>query len=334
MNRMDFLLCRGSLTLLLVVALTALRTTAQELQETFSHPPKSFSAEDDKLPHPVPLPNCVRRLLASDQHVVNTLKYEQISPEKLPTDWFTASEQDLELTDGTLLVVMGAGLMRGANINPFWIFRQSTNACDLLLTVGAHDVEILTTKTNRLPDIETIALTAVRYFENQYRFDGRNYQVVKRTSQPIGEEIPHNLSDFETRKPLIQGAGQSLDPILCEARAWLWRQWRLEKPSYIKVILHSKEGDATTTTYFIRRASSDLSLMIQTHRILADRVPHSGALRRSVEDEIVLAVDIERRLALKNNPDRKTKVPENQEVSPDSYELYFNDDSGNNVAIL
>jgi hypothetical protein len=74
--------------------------------------------------------------------------------------------------------------------------------------------------------------------------------------------------------------------------------------------------------------------MIQTHRILVDRVPHSGARHPTIEDEIVLAVDVKRRLALKDNPDRKTNVPEDQEASPDSYELYFNDDSGNNVVIL
>ena len=53
-----------------------------------------------------------------------------------------------------------------------------------------------------------------------------------------------------------------------------------------------------------------------------------------VEDEMVVAVDVERRLALANNPDRQTVVPEGQEASPDTYELYFNDESGNNLAIL
>lgn len=243
MNRMDFLLCRGSLILLLALELTAFRATAQQPPEAFSHPPTSFSAEDDKFLHAVTLPECVRRSLASDERVANTLKYEHLSPEKLPADWFTASERDLGQSNGTYLVVMGASLMRGANINPFWIFRLSANFCDLLLEVGAHDLEVLNTKTNGLPDIKTVALTAVRYFENQYRFDGHSYQVVTRTSQPIGDEIPRDLSGFETRKPLVQRVGQNPEPVLNEARAWLWRQWWLEKPSYLKLILHSKEGD-------------------------------------------------------------------------------------------
>jgi hypothetical protein len=334
MNRMDFLLCRGSLTLLLAVGLTASRTPAQQSQETLSHPPKSFSSEDDKFPHAVPLPDCVRRVLASDEHVVNTLNYEELSPEQLPTDWFTASKTYLGPHNASYFVVMGAGVMRGANINPFWVFRRSARSCNLLLSVGAHDLQILKTRTNGLRDIEISALTAVRYFQTRFKFDGHSYQVVKRTSQPIGDEIPRDLSNFETRKPLVQGVGQNPEPILVEARAWLWRQWWLEKLSYLKVTLHSKEGDETTTTYYIRKTGQALEVVIQTHRILIDRALHTGGRRPIVEDMMVVAADVERRLALKNNPDRKMEIPEGQEALPDSYELYFNDESGDNLAVL
>lgn len=178
----------------------------------------------------MPTPNCVRRLLANDPHVLNTLKYKPLSPERLPADWFTASERELGGSYRTYLVVMGARMMRGANINPFWIFRLSAKSCNLLLTFGAHDLEVFNTKPNGLPDIEIVALTSVRYFESEYRFDGQSYQVVRQTSQPIGVEIPRDLSDFEARKPLVQRVEQNPVPILDEARAWLWRQWRLHKP--------------------------------------------------------------------------------------------------------
>ena len=102
----------------------------------------------------------------------------------------------------------------------------------------------------------------------------------------------------------------------------------------MKLTLHSKEGDETTTTYFIRKIGKSMDVAIQTHRIVVDRVPNSGDRHRVVEDEMVVAGIVERHLALKDIPDRKANVPENQEASPDSYELYFNDDSGNNLAIL
>jgi hypothetical protein len=310
MNRTNLPLLRGSLILLLAFGLTAIRVTAQQFQQTFSRLPTSFSAEDDKFPNAVPLPGCVRHLLASDERVVNVLKYEHLSPAQLPADWFTASERDLEQGNEKYLVVMGSSMMRGANVNPFWIFRRSENSCDLLLTVAAHHLEVLKAKTNGLPDIKLAALTAIRYFENEYRFDGNNYRAAKRTSQPIGEEIPQNLSDFETREPLVQRLAQNPEPIICEARAWLWQQWWLEKPSYLKVTLYSIEGDETTTTYFIRKSGGALEVLIQKHQVIVDRTTHAGARQATVEDEIIIAADVERRLALKNNPDRKTNVPE------------------------
>jgi len=334
MNRIGILLCRVSLLLLLVAALAVFCTNAQQSHKAVPHPLISFSAEDDKFAHAVPLPDCVRRLLASDEHVINTLKYEQLPAEQLPADWFTASRTELGAHSGAYYVVMGAGVMRGANINPFWIFQRSPKSCNLLLSVGAHDLAVLKTSTNGLRDIEISALTAVRYFQTRYKFEGHSYQVAKRTSQPIGEETPRDLSKFETRAPLVQGVGLNPETIVKEARAWLWQQWWHEKPSYLKITLYSIEGDETTISYFIRKTGQRLEVVIQTHRDLVDRVPHPGNRHPIVEDEMVVAVDVEQRLALANNPDRKTVVSEDQEASPDTYELYFDDESGTNLAIL
>jgi hypothetical protein len=330
MNGRGFQICGRSVILFVAVALSAFRTIAQQ-PPNLSDPPTSFSAEDAKFPDAVSLPDCVRRLLASEEHVANTLEYAHLSPEQLPADWFTASEQELKPSNGAYLVVMGAGLMRGANINPFWIFRQSAKSCELVLSVGVHDLKVLKTKTNGLPDIKTAAATAVRYFENQYKFDGHTYQLARRASQPIEEELPNDLSAFKRRKVLEQRIWQSPEPVLSEARSWLWRQWWLEKPSYLTVTLHSKEGDKTTITYLIRQVGSQLQMMIQTHKILVDR---ASAGHSMVEDELVVALDVERRFALKDNPDRTREVPEHQEMSPDLYELYFSDEAGDNLAIL
>jgi len=249
MNRIGILLCRVSLLLLLVAAPAVFRAIAQQSRESVPHSLISFSSEDDKFADAVPLPDCVRQLLAAD-------------------------------------------------------------------------------------DIEISALTAVRYFRTQYKFDGHSYQVAKRRSQPIGQEIPRDLSKFETRTPLVQRVGQNPETIANEAGDWLWQQWWHEKPSYLRITLYSIEGDETTISYLIRKTGQQLEVVIQTHRDLVDHVPHPGSRRPIVKDEMVVAVDVERRLALANNPDRKTVVPEDQKASPDTYELYFNDESGNNLAIL
>src|SRR5579862_9175768 len=172
-RRMDLLLCKGSLIPLLAVGMAAFCTPAQQQwPKKFSNPPTSFSAEDEKFPGAVSLPDCVRRSLASNEHVLDALEYNRLSPEQLPADWFTASAQKLAQSKGTYFVVMGAGQLRGANINPFWIFWQHPKSCDLVLAIGAHDVDILKTKTNGLPDIRVLSATAVRWFEDQFSFDG------------------------------------------------------------------------------------------------------------------------------------------------------------------
>jgi hypothetical protein len=335
MKSMCILFCRASFLVLLVGTSAVFCTDAPQVQENSPHSQVSFSAEVDKFEHAVPLPDCARSLLARDGHVLNVLKYEQLLPEQLPSDWFTATETELGRSNEKYLVVMGEGMMRGANINPFWVFRGLSNSCNLVLSVGALDLEILKTRTHNLHDIEATAVFAGRVHQIRYEFDGNEYQVGERSSQPIGEEHPpRNLSGFETHKPLIQDLGQTPEPILDEARAWLWHQWWLEKPSCLKVTLHSKEGDETTTTYFVRKAAGNLQMVIQKHQILVDRVPHSGDRHPIVDDEMIVAADVERRWALQNNPNRETEVPEGQDVPPDSYELYFNDELGENVFIL
>jgi hypothetical protein len=325
---------RRILIVLLIPISTAIHAAAQKPPEKLLHPPNSFSAEEDRFPGAVPLPDCVRRLLATDDQVVNTLHYANLSPEQLPDEWFTASDRDLGQNKGKLFVVMGASLMRGVNINPFWIFQHFAKSCRLLLNVGAHDIKVLDSKTNGLPHIKIAAATAVSYGENEFRFDGRSYQEVSRSWGPIGEEVPNDLSHYETREPLVQELGQSPDPVLSEARAWLWNQWWLERPSYLKVTLHSKEGDETTTTYFIRKVGGRLDVLIQIHKILVDRVPHPGARRSLIDDKILVATDIERRWALRDNPDRTTNVPEEKDVPPELYELYFIADSEGTIVIL
>jgi len=122
MNRIGILLSRLSLLLLLVAAPAVLRAIAQQWQESVPPSLVSFSAEDDKFADAVPLSDCVRQLLAADEHVVNTPKYDQLPAEQLPADWFTASRAELGEHSGIYFVVMGAGVMPGCKYQPFLDF--------------------------------------------------------------------------------------------------------------------------------------------------------------------------------------------------------------------
>ena len=172
--------------LIVVVLAFGVTLAAQESSEPFSHPPTSFSAEDIKFPDAVPLPSCVRASLAADEHVASMLTRQNLSARDLPAEWFTASQQSLGARTGALVVVMGTGLIGGANINPFWVFQVRSNSCSLLLSTAGHDLILLKHRTNGLPDVRAMAATATTTSEGLYRFNGHKYRLVQKKSYPNG----------------------------------------------------------------------------------------------------------------------------------------------------
>ena len=77
-----------------------------------------------------------------------------------------------------------------------------------------------------------------------------------------------------------------------------------------------------------------MGVIIHIHRVLIDRAPHKGPRNVVIEDEVVVADEVERRWAIAGNPDRTKQVPENDEVAPDSYKLFFNSPFGFNPFVL
>ncbi len=305
----------------------------QEKSQQSSKEQTSFSMEFP-FEHPAKLSSLARAALAAIPEIAERVKEEGTTPEEMPKEWFEVSEVPLGTPGPADLVVMGVDGFLGANITPFWVLRQNGKAYKLVLTIPAHDLEILNSKTCDLRDIRVEAFTAVWYFENVYKYNCSEYRVAVKRSGPIGEELPKNLNGYETRKPLVQGSSESPERVLNEARAWLWKQWWLEKQSILSVTLYSKEGDRTTTTYFVTKDSGKLRLLIRTQRWLVDREPHAGTRRPVLEDALVVAEDIERRFALSGEASNGIEVPEAEDPPGDRYQLRFSDAGGDEVGVL
>lgn len=64
----------------------------------------------------------------------------------------------------------------GANIGPFWVFRNTPHGYELLLVVDALELEILRTKSNGLRDIRTTRVTAREVLQTNYEYDGKKYR--------------------------------------------------------------------------------------------------------------------------------------------------------------
>ncbi len=334
MNRVVLLLCQVGLLFLLATTPATILTRAQQPSKVVHPFQRSFGMEDEKFDNPVALPSCVKVLLSQDRDVRNVLDNPNPSPEEIPADWFWASEIGRDQNNRRMLVVMGVKQMLGANTVRFWVFRWSAKSCELLLSWSAQSLEVLKTKTNGLDDIEASAGMLYGSFQDTFRFNGQKYQEVERVTQPIGEEIPGDLSGFETRRAALPQVKDKSVLTGVEARGWLWGQWRQGKPSHLKVTAHSKEGDVTTIDYFIRKTGERLDVLIHTREMFVDRVPHSGVRLPKIEDEMDVATDVERRWVLTDKPDQETEVPEKEDATPDKYQLYFVKEGGRNASVF
>jgi hypothetical protein len=123
----------------------------------------SFSAEEVRVKRPVRVPASVIRIVSQDAAVQELLKDEP--SHELPEAWLSASEVHLGGSRERDLVVMGTGLLRGANVTPFWVLGPAGGGFRLLLATGGHDLQIKSTRSRGYLDIRVLAATAVDFSE-------------------------------------------------------------------------------------------------------------------------------------------------------------------------
>ena len=152
-----------------------------------SHPPEqsAFSAEDDAVKNPVPVPRGVLDILRTDEMVRNRLEDENIPGEKIPLSWFSASTIHLSNSREADLVVMARGPLAGGNVVTFWVFRATARGHVLVLTAPAHNLIVRKGSWKGYRDIELASMTAVEVSTVLCRFDGERYVGYKTKSELI-----------------------------------------------------------------------------------------------------------------------------------------------------
>jgi hypothetical protein len=156
-------------------------TTISESQQTKLPPPHEqvrFGLEEPVI-RTVPVPNAVLGILKTDS-VVSTsgcVDQGQSSPDKISASWFEASEIHLSRpSEVDLLVKAKDGCLFGANIGPFWIFKNAPEGYELLLQVNVLAVELLRNKTNGYRNVSAGAVAGGKAVFVLYKFDGRKYR--------------------------------------------------------------------------------------------------------------------------------------------------------------
>jgi len=146
---------------------------------------RHFSAEEDGVKKPIPIPEAVLATLKQDEHICSVLEYENISAEKIPASWFSASAIHLNRPDQLDLVVMGIGPLRGANVITFWVFATTARGYELVLMAPAHDLIVKNTRWKGYREIELVSMTALEISTVLVRFDGERYKEYRARSEHI-----------------------------------------------------------------------------------------------------------------------------------------------------
>lgn len=165
------------LTLALIGALVTITTEPQQTKKSTAPEQLRFGLEE-LVRHPVPLPQAVLKILRDDGEVRSSrCVSEDDQGHAISTSWFEASQIHLDGPDEVdLLVKAKDGCLFGANIGPFWIFRNTSQGYKLVLTVSALSVDILRNKTNGLRDVSAGAVAGGQAVSVSFKFDGQKYK--------------------------------------------------------------------------------------------------------------------------------------------------------------
>lgn len=173
----------GGVAIVLLVSFACIKTTpatSRNAESSITRPAHQRSQQtifgvEESVTRPVDLPEDVLKILREDKRNRESLEKGQ-SISDIPASWFAASEINLnedKLPD--LIVIATEPRLFGANLAPFWVFRNTTQGNKLVLSVSALGLEALHTRTNGFRDIRSTIATARGVFTTIFKFDGDAY---------------------------------------------------------------------------------------------------------------------------------------------------------------
>lgn len=159
-----------------VVGLLATAAKSNQARKNVPQEQTNFGLEEN-VTRPVSIPQGVLSILVDDSEVrTSGCVASDQTADKISASWFEASQIHLDgPKEVDLLVKAKDGCLFGANIGPFWVFRKTQRAYELLLAVSALDVELLPRTTNGHKDISAGAVAGGKYVSAFYQFDGHRY---------------------------------------------------------------------------------------------------------------------------------------------------------------
>jgi len=346
--------CRRSLRIFGLAVVGAVLSVPQLLTAQHTRPEEQkeqseFGMELEAVPiqRPVTLSRAALNALSKDERIAACLESEGLSADKLPANWFVASEIHLNGPNEVDLVVLPGGpvpdtpageispnaCLVGANTAQMWVMRKTQNGFQLVLSQLGLGMSVLSSRANGLRDIQVGAAVGGYNDAIDYKFDGQSYQIAARTSELAGAKLPHSLSAFKARKFLIQLPTQGSEAVRAEARAWLWQQWEEQKASYLKLKTHDETSDETSSYFIGPDENGGWQVTIQVRRIVRD--DHASASQyRVTERKLLVATEVQRVEPAMDEMKAPHVISEDETFPESQYRLRFLDYGGRDVATL
>ena len=160
----------------------------------------SYELEIDPIQKPVALSEVALQVLAKDELIRSCLDRRNLAPEKLPANWFVASQIHLDGPKEIDLIVLPSGRLPdtprgeisanaclvGANTGGFWVLHGTSTGYQLVLSQKAHSLDVLKTRSNGLRDFQLYTISLSENTIQDFKFDGRKYVLFRTNTRPNG----------------------------------------------------------------------------------------------------------------------------------------------------
>lgn len=163
----------GILTGLLAIGFTG------QTKQMHQSPPEQFHFDlEQPVNVPATIPSAILQVLRHNPTVLAGRCKEKNPPGEAPgASLFEASVVHLASADESDMVVKGKdSCLFGANVGPFWIFRNSPKGYSLVFSVSALGIEILEARSHGYRSVRAGAVVAGKTVDRTYEFDGVTYQ--------------------------------------------------------------------------------------------------------------------------------------------------------------
>ena len=175
---------RAKAAFVFLLMAVAMRGTAFS-QNKHSQEQTQFSAEDETVKSPVPIPDDAWAILKAERYVQNVLESVNLTPDLLPRSWFSAAIVHLHGDKEKDLIVMAEGEMTGGNISPFWVFLDTPQGMKLVLNTSAHDVSIKHSQWHGYRVIEFSGATCCEISRTWLRYENGEYRDYRHSTKGI-----------------------------------------------------------------------------------------------------------------------------------------------------